>query len=743
MIRIIIIEDDPTTVLLLKTILKQEIFTIVKNYDNGEDLIKNIKELDADIILMDIFLKGELNGIETSIKIKELKPIPVVYLTTSFYINIIEQANQTQPYGYILKPFENQQLLIAIKYAISKYEIEQQLISSKRFIESVIGNTGDPIAVKNTEKKWMLVNHAFCKILNKSSEFIIGKSSYDLLPIEEANLFDKNDDWVLNNGNECIIEFDFVSPEGDKKFYSIKKTLFEAPNGEKLIINLFRDLTESRKYEEKIHKLNIELNKKVLSQTKALSKAHENLKIRYDELKNAEKIIKNSEESYRSLVNNLPDIVIIHNHDLILFANDIIHELTGFTKEEVIGRTIFESTPKQYKLTIEHNIDKLIKGFKVSPYEIKFVRKDKKIAFFLVRSTQIKYNNKKAILTILTDISAIKEAEEKENLYNTTVNSIKDGIIVIDKELEIVLINEQALENFAGHKFKDYVLGKKITELFPNLKKDTIPNIKLLFKSGTPFVEEQEVEINNKKQILEVTKIPIYEGNEITKIACIYRNITDNKEFQRKLLASIIETEEKERKRIAEDIHDGLGPLLSSIKLYVNEFQNATTDDITTNKMYSYVNELIDEAVINTRNIANNLTPNTINDFGLVKALHSFCVKLKLSNSINITFNADNFSIILDKTTEVILYRIVTELINNTIKHAFASNIDILLHEKNKKITLMYKDDGTGFDYDKVFNNSKGNGLSNIISRAKTVGAEYQFSTQDNNGMYFELKLKY
>lgn len=742
MFKIIIIEDDPTTVLLLKKFLTQENFSIVNVFDNGEELLNKIKHIQADLILMDIFLNGELNGIETSIKLKQFTSIPVVFLTTSFDKNIIEQANQSQPYGYILKPFENQQLVIAIKHAISKYEVEQQLVYSKCFIENVIGNIGDPIGVKNVDQKWILVNNAFCKIFNKTENQIIGKSSLDLLFSRDAALFDKNDEWVLHYGNECIIEFDFTDADGNKKFYSIKKTLFQAPNGEKLIINLFRDLTESRKYEEKIYKLNIELNKKVLSQTKALTKAHENLKSKYEELKEAEKIIKNSEETYRSLVNTLPDLIIIHHQDKIMFSNDIVFELTGYTKEEVLGRSIFDPTPKHYKPTIEYNIDKLMKGFKVSPYEIKFIRKDRQFTYFLVRSALIKYNNKKAILTILTDISAIKKAQEKETLYNTTVNSIKDGIIVVNKELEVVLINEQAMEEFVGHKFPDYVIGKNITEILPNTSKESINNIKMLFKTGKPFIEEEEIVSDEEKKILEITRIPVYEDNEITKVASIYRNITENKEFQRKLLSSIIETEEKERKRIAEDIHDGLGPLLSSIKLYVNEFQNLNCDDLKQNKTFEYVNELIDEAVVSTRSIANNLTPNTINDFGLVKAVNSFCIKLKNSNSIDISFNADSFNVKLEKTTEVIIYRIITELINNTIKHAKATSIDIILHEKNKKLTLMYKDDGIGFDFNNILNSHQGNGLSNIISRAKTLGGEYKFDSKKSKGVYFELKLK-
>jgi signal transduction histidine kinase len=118
--------------------------------------------------------------------------------------------------------------------------------------------------------------------------------------------------------------------------------------------------------------------------------------------------------------------------------------------------------------------------------------------------------------------------------------------------------------------------------------------------------------------------------------------------------------------------------------------------------MLKYTNELIDDAVSSTRTIANNLMPGIIADYGLVKALQSFCKKLNIARSLNISFNAENESRRFDSTVEITLYRVLMELINNSIKHASAKNIDITIREEDKSLVVLYADDGVGFDVTKT-----------------------------------------
>ncbi|MGD0711052.1 MAG: sensor histidine kinase, partial [Bacteroidales bacterium] len=205
---------------------------------------------------------------------------------------------------------------------------------------------------------------------------------------------------------------------------------------------------------------------------------------------------------------------------------------------------------------------------------------------------------------------------------------------------------------------------------------------------------------------------------------------------------SIIEAEEKERKRVAKDLHDGLGPLLSSVKLYVNELQSADTAEAEKKEMLKYTNELIDDAVSSTRTIANNLMPGVISDYGLVKALHSFCEKLNVAKSVNISFNTKDETRRYDATLEITLYRVLMELINNSIKHASAKNIAITFGEENKLLSILFTDDGKGFDVAKTLSNpNRGMGLNNIINRVKSLQGTYEFSSKAGQGTMVKIEI--
>lgn len=220
------------------------------------------------------------------------------------------------------------------------------------------------------------------------------------------------------------------------------------------------------------------------------------------------------------------------------------------------------------------------------------------------------------------------------------------------------------------------------------------------------------------------------------------RRLTLVRESEMALRNSVVETEEKERKRFAKDLHDGLGPLLSAVKIYVNELQDEELSGEEKIAMLKYVNDLIDEAVRDTRTIANNLMPSVIADYGLVSALSSFCEKIRQSKALNITFSSDIKNERFDSTLEIILYRVLLELINNTIKHAHAKNIDIYLSETEGMLEINYKDDGEGFDVNAALNNPQaGMGLKNILNRIASAHGICEFRSEPGKGFMVRIEI--
>lgn len=221
------------------------------------------------------------------------------------------------------------------------------------------------------------------------------------------------------------------------------------------------------------------------------------------------------------------------------------------------------------------------------------------------------------------------------------------------------------------------------------------------------------------------------------KRAEIQRNRSENR-----LLNAIIQTEEKERKRFAKDMHDGIGPLLSTAKMSVSALlKNNTTKNDT--EILKNVGLVIDEAISSIKEISDNLVPHVLTNFGLVSAIRNFTNKINQTQSINIDFSSDVKNIRFEGNSEVILYRITCELINNTIKHAKAKKITINLSKHRSTLTIQYADDGIGFLQDGINKeNTKGMGLSNISSRIKSIHGVFILNSTPEEGTNALIKVK-
>jgi signal transduction histidine kinase len=154
----------------------------------------------------------------------------------------------------------------------------------------------------------------------------------------------------------------------------------------------------------------------------------------------------------------------------------------------------------------------------------------------------------------------------------------------------------------------------------------------------------------------------------------------ERKISERRVLNAIIRTEERERKRFAKDMHDGIGPLLSTIKLYMNELISEDVEKKEKEESMDYINKLIDDALSGIRTISNNLTPRVIDEYGLVSAINEFCNSINKTHKLAIDFKSPD-KLNLSNHIEINLFRIINELINNTLRHADASKAHIIIKE--------------------------------------------------------------
>lgn len=211
---------------------------------------------------------------------------------------------------------------------------------------------------------------------------------------------------------------------------------------------------------------------------------------------------------------------------------------------------------------------------------------------------------------------------------------------------------------------------------------------------------------------------------------------------EKRVLNAIILTEETERKRLAKDLHDGLGPLLSSVKMSVSalssEKNENTRKSILDNAIYS-----VNESINSLKEISNNLSPHILDNFGLVSAIRSFASKIEQTGKIKIGFRTNLKDQRFESNVEVILYRAVCELINNTIKHAKATKILIDLDLENQQLTVLYQDDGVGFNLEETLLSNKGGmGLHNIRSRISSINGDFSIESLPGEGIIGTIRIK-
>ena len=206
------------------------------------------------------------------------------------------------------------------------------------------------------------------------------------------------------------------------------------------------------------------------------------------------------------------------------------------------------------------------------------------------------------------------------------------------------------------------------------------------------------------------------------------------REAEKRVLNAIIQTEEIERKRFAKDLHDGLGPLLSTVKMSVSTLSNMD-QDASRKEILRNTDYVINEAIKSIKEISNNLSPHILKNFGLASAIKNFTNRILGPKVPQIKFESELFERRYNDEIEVILYRVVCELINNTIKHADAKNIEIYLDQQDNTILITYSDDGIGFDVSEaIHGSSKGMGYSNMISRIRSIKGTIEVESQPNSG---------
>ena len=215
------------------------------------------------------------------------------------------------------------------------------------------------------------------------------------------------------------------------------------------------------------------------------------------------------------------------------------------------------------------------------------------------------------------------------------------------------------------------------------------------------------------------------------------------KEKQLAAAQALLQGEEAERNRLARDLHDGLGGLLSGVKINISNMkENVYLSDSQVNSFNDAIS-LLDSSIKELRRIANNMAPETLHNYGLKTALHDYCIGVTPAGSAGIVFNSYGKEFRLNHETELALYRVVQELINNAVKHSGASSINLQIFFEERRIAIQVFDNGCGFDTKGTEKHSDGHGLNNVKNRISAIGGKFEIYSKPDEGTEILVELEF
>ncbi len=311
------------------------------------------------------------------------------------------------------------------------------------------------------------------------------------------------------------------------------------------------------------------------------------------------------------------------------------------------------------------------------------------------------------------------KVSEREMNFKKLFDESNDGIIVCDGD-GIIIESNQIIASMLGYS-KTYLLGNRAADFVIEDDRRIISQLVIDKIHSAKIRELQLVSKDGTRIPVEVNYGIIY-FDERKSILVTIRDIRERKLSEQKLLHAVIQAEENERSRLAKDLHDDLGPLLSSIKMYVQSLRQQT-ESPEKKELLTQLVSTVDESIKSIRKVSYNLSSHLLQNLGLVNSLKTHIARINMSNTFVVSLK-HNFedNLRFSSNIEIVIYRVLLELINNSINHSGGSQINIeFLVDKNSFI-IHYTDDGTGFDFDTVLNDkSKGIGLRNIFSRLNSI----------------------
>ena len=384
-IKIMIVEDESIIAKNIQIMINKLGYHVTSIESTGTGAIRKAKLAQPDLILMDIILKGKMDGIEASRRIRRNLDTAIVYLTAYADQETLKRAKLTEPFGYITKPFEIKELHSTIEMALYRHKMEKKCRENEERFKILFEHAPDAYYLCDLKGTFIDGNRAAEMLIGYKKEELIGKSFLNLKLLSPAQILKAAKLLEKNATNK---------PTGPDEFVLNRK------NGKQVHVEV---RTHPVKIRGKIHILGI-------------ARDITNRKL-------AEEALRKSEEKYKILFEESPIIhMVLGKNGKILDINQIAIKRSGYSKEELIGKKVVDFVVPEHKEKVIAQMEKDFKGEKTSEMEVNIMNKAGLIRTYLFTSEKIFLNGKENPTGVLVngiDITERKKAE-KEIMWTTT-----------------------------------------------------------------------------------------------------------------------------------------------------------------------------------------------------------------------------------------------------------------------------------------------------------------------------------
>lgn len=321
-----------------------------------------------------------------------------------------------------------------------------------------------------------------------------------------------------------------------------------------------------------------------------------------------------------------------------------------------------------------------------------------------------------------------------KDYFLSIYNAVTDLIIILNNESIITDVNSSVTNLFKID--SNEIIGKSIYYILGD-KESTIDNFEKIQDSNpNSFTFEGEINFNNVKIIALLTSSRIIDRFDKKQGFLIkIKDISESKKTEQRIIQTIVKTEQNEQKRMADDLHDSLAQEVAMAKLMVTNLESYGNNDPNFNKLIETSKNILDEAIMHIREICYDLMPSVLVKGGIDVALKEFVNKNNSQNILSFHYSSRGDFKHVNSEIEIVLFRIVQEFVNNSIKHSQAKNLNISAEMKpNDDFYIEISDDGIGFNPNKLKPSKDGRGINNLKTKVNAFDGKYTLTSKEGKG---------